>query len=151
MSIYTITIVIHTPYYIVITREDQALLSFLKIRVVVDGKLIYPLLTNKPVVIAVREDHPTVVVTDGFHFTKPIELVYSEPSYYNFKVGCAIGDMQLLAGSFLLVFFYLMGFFTDWLLLKILSFAPIIFFIFLYYFNRKEFIQMHLLSWIFMN
>jgi hypothetical protein len=130
-----------TPYYIVITRENQALLSFLKITVIVDGKLIYPLLTNQPVVIPVSEDHPKVVVTDGFHFTKPIELAYSEPSYYNFKVGCAIDDQQLLAGAFLLVFFYLMGFFTDWLLLKILSFAPVIYFLFLYYFKRKKFIQ----------
>jgi hypothetical protein len=130
-----------TPYYIIITRENQALLSFFKITVIVDGKLIYPLLTNQPVVIPVSEDRPKVVVTDGFHFTKPIELVYNEPSYYNFKVRCVIGDLQLLGGGFLVVFFYLAGFFTDWILLKILSSAPIIYFLFLYYFKRKKFIQ----------
>jgi hypothetical protein len=54
------------PYHIVITRKNQVLLSFLKIRVVVNGKDIYPLLNNRPVVITVQENHPKIVVTDGF-------------------------------------------------------------------------------------
>ncbi len=100
------------------------------------------MLNDKPVVIPVH-DHPKVVVTDGFHFTKPIELAYSEPSYYQFMVECAIDDMQLLAGFFLVIFFYLTGFFTNWMVLKVISFAPILYFVFLYYFKRKEFIQVH--------
>jgi len=117
------------------------MLSFLKIRVVVDSTEIYPLLNDQPVVIPVNDDHPKVVVTDGFHFTKPLELIYNEPSYYNFQIACAINDLQLLGGFFLLIFFYLFGFLTDFFLLKVVSFAPIVYFLFLYYINRKEFIR----------
>ena len=117
------------------------MLSFLKITVVVDNKEIYPLLNDQPVVISVNDDHPKIVITDGFHFTKPLELAYCEPSYYNFEIVCAIDDLQLLGGFFLLIFFYLFGFLTGFFLLKLVSFAPIIYFLFLYYINRKKFIR----------
>jgi hypothetical protein len=117
------------------------LLSFLKVRIVVNNKDIYPLLSNKPVIIPVEENYPKIVATDGFHFTKPLELVYQEPSYYKFRVDCAIDDLQLLGGSFLLVMLYLLGFFTGIFLIKLLSFAPIVWFLFLYYINRRDFIR----------
>ncbi|MBS1920342.1 MAG: hypothetical protein JST17_08820 [Bacteroidetes bacterium] len=66
----------HGPYHIVISRKNQVLLSFLKIRVVVNGNMIYPLIKNQPLVISVKENHPKIVITDGFHHTKPLELVY---------------------------------------------------------------------------
>ena len=117
------------------------MLSFLKIRVIVDGNKIFPLLNDKPVIIPVEEDHPKIVITDGFHFTKPLELVFREPSYYNFKVVCAIDDLQLLGGFFILALLYLFGFFTSLFILKLISFAPILYFLLLYYINRKEFIR----------
>jgi len=129
------------PYHIVITRKNQVLLSFLKIRVVVNGKDIYPLPDSRPVMITVEENNPKVVVTDGFHFTKPMELVYHHLNTYYFKVICVIDDLQLLAGSFFLIFLYLLGTYTDIFILKICSFLPIIYFLFFYYINRKEFIQ----------
>lgn len=107
----------------------------------VNGKAIYPLLNNKPVVIALSDDQPEIVITDGFHITKPLELTFKEPSYYNFKVVCAINDLQLLGGFFLLALFYLVGFYTGIFFLKLLSFTPILYFLFLYYINRKEFIK----------
>ena len=117
------------------------LLSFLKIRVIVNDKEIYPLLTNEPVVIEVKDDATKIVITDGFHFTHPIKLGFKRPSYYNFKVVCAINDLQLLTGSLLLVALYLLGFFTGIFILKLISFLPIVWFLSLYYFNRKEFIK----------
>ena len=129
------------PYYIVITRKNQVLLSFLKIRVVVNGKDIYPLTNDKPVVITVQENHPKIVVTDGFHFTKPLELVYHHLNTYYFKVDCAIGDFQLLAGFFFLALLYLTGFYSDIFIVKLLSFLPLMYMLFLYYINRKEFLQ----------
>jgi hypothetical protein len=109
---------------------------------VVNGKAIYPLLNSKPVVIALSDDHPEIVVTDGFHITRPLELSFREPSYYNFKVVCAISDLQLLGGFFLLALFYLSGFYTGILLLKLLSFLPVLLFLILYYLNRKDFIRL---------
>jgi hypothetical protein len=125
----------------VIRRTNQVLLSFLKIRVIVNNTDIYPLQNDQPVVIPVDINYPRIVVTDGFHFTKPLELVYEEPSYYRFDVSCAINDLQLLAGGFFLVLFYLLGFLTGFFILKLISFVPIVLFLFFYYINRKEFIR----------
>jgi hypothetical protein len=56
------------------------------VQVIVDNKQIYPLYNDQPVLIEVPDNHTKIVVSDGFHFTKPIELNYSQPSFYYFKV-----------------------------------------------------------------
>jgi hypothetical protein len=66
-----------------------------------------------------------VVVTDGYHFTKPLELVCHHLHVYYFKIVCAIDDTQLLAGCCVLVLFYLMGFVTGIFILRLLSLFPI--------------------------
>jgi len=109
--------------------------------VIVNNKDIYPLTNEDPVVIEVYDKHPRIVVTDGFHFTKPIDLNYTQPSYYHFKVVCSIDDMQLFGNVFVLVVFYLLGFFTGSFVLKLLSFLPILYLLFAYYIDRKSFIQ----------
>jgi hypothetical protein len=117
------------------------LLSFLKIRVVINGKEIYPLSHSDPVMITVTENNPKVVVTDGYHFTKPMELVYHHLNTYYFKVICVIDDVQLIAGILLLIVLYLIGFYTGAFILKLVSFAPIVYFLFFYYINRKDFLE----------
>jgi len=118
------------------------MLRFLNTRVIVNNKEIYPLLNTEPVVIPVEKDHPEIVVTDGFHFTKPLELVYDQPGYFNFELTCIVDDLKLLGGSFLLVILYLLGLFTGFLVLKLLSFLPVFFFLVFYYFNKKNFLQL---------
>ena len=113
----------------------------LNIRVIVNNKEIYPLLTEDPVIIEVHDNHPKIVVTDGFHYTKPIDLDYKQPSYYHFKVVCSIDDFQLLGNVFVLIVFYLLGFYTGSFALKLLSFLPIFYLLFAYYIDRKSFIQ----------
>ena len=117
------------------------LLSFLKIRAVINGTEIYPLASNRPVTITVDANNPKVVITDGYHFTKPVELVYHHLNTYYFKVICVIDDVQLIAGSMLLAVLYLLGFYTGVFVIKLFSFAPLIYFLFFYYINRKDFIQ----------
>ena len=108
---------------------------------IVNNKEIYPLTNEDPVVIEVYDKHPRIVVTDGFHFTKPIDLNYTQPSYYHFKVVCSIDDMQLLGNVFVLIVFYLLGFFTGSFVLKLLSFLPIFYLLFAYYIDRRSFLQ----------
>ena len=132
---------IPTSYYIVITRKKQILLSFLNIRVIINGTEIYPVKQGQRVIIPLESNNPKVVVTDGYHFTKPLELVYHHLHTYYFKIVCAIDDTQLLAGCCVLVLFYLMGFVTGIFFLKLVSLFPVLYFLFLYYINRKEFIQ----------
>ena len=128
-------------YYIIIARKNQVLLSFLNIRVIVNNKEIYPLLTTQPVIIPVEKDQLSIVITDGFHFTRPLRLTYDQPGYFNFEVTCIVEDLQLPGGSLLLVICFLLALFTGFLVLKILSFLPIIWFLFFYYVNRKDFLQ----------
>jgi hypothetical protein len=108
---------------------------------VVNGKDIYPLADSRPVMITVMQNNPKLVVTDGYHFTKPIELVYHHLHTYYFKVICVIDDIQLLAGALLLIILYLLGFLTGLFILKLVSFLPVVYFLFFYYINRKDFIQ----------
>jgi hypothetical protein len=117
------------------------LLSFLKIRVVVNDKEIYPLISEEPVIIALDKDFPRIVITDGFHFTPPVKLEYKQPGYFNFKIGCILNDIQLSIAGILLIILYLLGFSTGFFFIKILSFAPLLLVIFFYYFNRKKFLQ----------
>jgi hypothetical protein len=114
----------------------------LNVRVIVNNKEIYPLPNEDPVIIEVFDKHSKIVVTDGFHFTKPIDLTYKQPSYYHFKVVCSIDDLQLLGNVFVLIVFYLLGFFTGSFVLKLLSFLPIFYLLFAYYIDRKSFIQL---------
>lgn len=118
------------------------LLSFLKIKAVVNGREIYPLSNTKPVVIPVQANHPRIVITDGYHITTPLKLIYKELPVYCFKVTCAISDRQLLAGFLVLALFYLSGFYTGLLVLKVFSFLPLIYLLTFYYLNRKEFIRL---------
>jgi hypothetical protein len=129
------------PYNIVITRKNQLLLNFLRVRVVVNGNEIYPLSVKRPVMITVMQNNPKLVVTDGYHITKPVELIYHHLDTYYFKVICAIDNMQLLAGSFLLALLYMIGLYSDILVIKAASFLPVLYFLFFYYVNRKDFLQ----------
>ena len=124
-----------------ITRKSQFLINFLNIRVIVDGKDIYNLVPDKPAIISVPRKKTQLVVTDGFHITKPLEFSYHRPHTYHLKVVCAIDNNMLITGVVLLVLFSLVGFFSDIFLLQILSFVPIFYFLFLYYVKRKEFIR----------
>ena len=117
------------------------LLSFLNIRAVINGREIYPLPVNRPIMITVMQNNPKVVITDGYHVAKPVELVYHHLHTYYFKVICVIDNMQLLAGFMLLVVLFLIGFFTGIFAIKAASFLPVFYFLFFYYVNRKEFLQ----------
>jgi hypothetical protein len=125
----------------VVLQKNQFLLRFLKLRIVVNGSFIYSLVKNKPIVIDMPTNPARVVVTDGFHITKPIDLAYSPKHTYFFKIVCAIEDDQLLVGLIIIILVYAMGATSGMIFLQVLSMAPILYFLFLYYINRKEFIQ----------
>ena len=93
-------------------------------------------------VIPVQANNPRIVITDGYHITKPLKLIYKDIHTYCFKVVCAISDQQLLGGAVVLAGLYLSGFYTGLLVLKVLSFLPVIYLLMFYYLNRKEFIRL---------
>jgi hypothetical protein len=109
---------------------------------VVNGNYIYALNKNKPVIIDIPTNPARVVVTDGYHITKPLELLFtpSRNNYY-FKVVCAIENDQLLVGFIIILLLFTMGATSGIIILKIMSMGPLVYFLFLYYIKRKEFIQ----------
>lgn len=123
-------------------RKNQVLLSFLKVRAIVNGKEIYPLTDSKPVGIPVQVNNPRLVITDGYHISRPLKLVYKDLNTYCFYVVCAVSDGQLLGGFIGLAGMYLSGFFTGLLILKILSFLPLVYLLLFYYLNRKNFFRL---------
>ena len=114
---------------------------FLKLRLIVNGTYIYALVKNKPIIVSMPTNPSKIVVTDGFHITKPLEVTYSPRHTYYFQIVCGIQNDQLLVGAIIGALVYAMGATSGMVLLQILSAAPIIYFLFLYYINRKEFIQ----------
>lgn len=118
------------------------MLGFLKVKVVVNDKEIYPLKANEPVLVPIFSDHPRIVLTDGYHITPPLRLTYKQPGYFNFDVVCAIDDLQLYAGLLVMSVLYLLGFITGFLFMKLLSFTPLIVLLFYYYARRKNFLQL---------
>ncbi|MBA2499350.1 MAG: hypothetical protein H0V30_06450 [Chitinophagaceae bacterium] len=86
-------------------------------------------------------NNPKIVATDGYHITQPLELVFHHIHRYHFKIVCVIGDSQLAAGIVMMSLLFFVGLISGYLVVKMLSFLPIFYFLFLYYINRKEFIQ----------
>jgi len=100
------------------------------------------LLTTKPVVIPIHENNPRVVISDGYHITRPLKLVYNDLHTYCFKVSCAIEDWQLYVGFAVLTILYLSGYITGILIFKVFSFLPLVYLLMFYYLNRKDFIRL---------
>lgn len=123
-------------------RKNQLLLSFLKIRAVVNGRQIYPLPDSRPVLIGVEENNPRIVITDGYHITKPLKLVYRDVHTYCFQVACAVSDKELAIGFALLAILYLGGLYSGLLILKVFSFLPLVYLLMFYYLNRRDFLKL---------
>ncbi len=109
---------------------------------IVDGMTIYPLERGKPIQVPLKAARPRIVITDGYHYTKPQELALQHIYIYYFKVACVIEDEHLLFGTILLALFYTAGLTSDLLLLKAMSFLPLLYFLYVYYKNRNTFLQL---------
>jgi hypothetical protein len=117
------------------------LLSLFNIKVIINGQNIYALTHNDKLIITLNENNPKVVVTDGYHYTKPLELVYHHIHTYYFRVVCIIDNPQLAVGVAMIIICYLLGIATGFFIVKLFSFFPILYFLFIYYINRKDFLQ----------
>lgn len=102
---------------------------------------IFPLPIGERVIIPIQNNNPKIVLTDGYHYTKPLELVYHHYKVYHFKVVCVVDDFQLVAGFAIMIIFYILGLLTGFIFIQFLSLAPILYFLFFYYVNRNDFLQ----------
>ncbi|MDQ6608810.1 MAG: hypothetical protein M3Y85_03215 [Bacteroidota bacterium] len=117
------------------------MLRFLKLRLIVNGMHIYSLMQNRPIVVNLQTAPSKLVVTDGFHITAPVQVTYSPKRTYHFTIACIVEDDVLVGGSVFMLILFCMGFSSGFIILQLLSFAPIFYLLFLYYIKRKEFIQ----------
>jgi hypothetical protein len=122
------------------------LLNFFKVRAIINGSSIYLLEKNRSVIVDVHSARSTIVVTNGYHYTKPFQVANQQQRVCHFTVVCAIDDDRLLAGTILTCLFFLIGLTSGIVLIKLLSFVPTIYFLYLYYINKKEFIQIKIAS-----
>jgi hypothetical protein len=99
------------------------------------------LVKNKPVVVSIPTIPSQIVVTDGFHITRPLELNHSYARPHYFKIVCGIENDHLLVGSIIMGLIYMMGMTSGLIFLQLLSIVPVFYFLFLYYIKRREFIQ----------
>ncbi|MEJ7912180.1 MAG: hypothetical protein WKF70_03425 [Chitinophagaceae bacterium] len=96
---------------------------------------------NKPVVIGTSENRSTLVITDGFHYSHTLEIHHQHRETYFLTVGCSIDDDRLLAGAILTLLFFLTGLTSGIVFIRLLSFLPTLYFVYTYYFNRRNFIK----------
>lgn len=117
------------------------MLRFLRLRVVVNGMQIFPLEKSKPIVVPLKINRAQIVISDGFHYTHPINVVCPKSGIYKLHVYCTMEDEQLIIGLLLLILFYSAGITSDILLIKLLSFAPLLTFLYLYYIKRRDYLK----------
>ena len=106
-----------------------------------NGTIIYPIEKNKVVVVPLTTNYSKIVVTDGYHFTKPLEVAYQHMNIYYFRVTCAIEDDQVIIGFIILALLYAAGMTSQLMILVLMSFIPLLYFLFLYYINKDAFLQ----------
>jgi hypothetical protein len=124
----------------VVVQKNHLMLYFLKLRLVVNGMHIYNLRRNKPVLITIPTNPSRIVVTDGFHITRPLTLKHQQRTGY-FNISCAIDNDGLVGGLLFMLMFFAMGATSGVIVLQLFSMLPVGYILFLYYIRRKEFIQ----------
>src|SRR3982750_4262825 len=117
------------------------ILSLFKIKVIINGTNIYAITSDEKLEISLHENNPRIVVTDGYHYTRPLELVFHQVHTYYFRIVCIIDNHQLAVAIAMIIICYLLGFATGFFIIKLFSFFPIVYFLFFYYVNRKDFLQ----------
>lgn len=99
---------------------------------------------DQNVIIPAHSSHSKIVATDGYHYTKPIDIDHRNKRVRIIKIGCAIDDNLLITGGVILVLFYLVGITSGIVFLTLLSVVPIFYFLYLYYIKKREFIKLEI-------
>ena len=93
-------------------------------------------------VISIPANYPHIVVTNGFHYTKPVQINYHQNRIFYVAITCAVDNDRLLAGGIVTLLFFLTGLTSGLIFLRFLSFLPVFYFLYAYYINRRSFIQL---------
>jgi hypothetical protein len=130
------------PYYIIFKLKKQLVLKWLPVRVVVNNQLILALPKDEPVILPLTEEHPALVLTDGFHVSSTQQLHFNGPGYFSFEVVTPLTDWRLFKGGVVMCWLFVSALLTGYLFFQIASVVPIVVALLLYYFNRKNFLRL---------
>ena len=118
------------------------MLRYSTVRLIVNEDQIIELPRNKPMLVRVQENHPSVVLTDGFHFTAPKSFNFEGPGYFNLDVSNRLSDENLIKGAVVAAFMYTMSLASGMLGFFILSIIPFLRGIWIFYFDKKKFLRL---------
>ncbi|MFN8243433.1 MAG: hypothetical protein U0X40_05205 [Ferruginibacter sp.] len=126
-------------------RHSHWLLRLLKLHVVVNDKEIYECREKEPVIIPCREDSIKLVVTNGFHSSRVLQL-RRQPGMRFFEVEGFIDNVQLLTGIAIMLFFGMIYIFTGLHFFLFFANIPLLVMLYLLYVRRRHFILIHQLK-----
>jgi hypothetical protein len=118
-------------------------LRLLKLRVIVNEHDIYELREREPLVILCKDGEVVnIIVTNGFHFSRKIKMRYNTANHF-FEVESFIDNIQLLTAAVLTLIFFGVYIFSGVKLFMLFANLPLLIMLFIFYWKRKEFIQVH--------
>lgn len=112
----------------------------LKLRAVIDGSHIVELVYGQPAVIECKLKSTTVVITNGFHYSRTLELNTEPAAVYIYQVDCQIDNIRMFTGIFISLML-----FSIYILIGLAGFMiaanlPILYMLYVFYGGRKDFI-----------
>lgn len=111
-------------------------------RVVLNGTTLYQLEPGKTLVIPLERNDARLVITDGFHISRPAKLHFTDADMAFFHVGCSLPDRVLVAGALVSVLFFALGGVTAQLVFKVFGALPPVYAILSFFLDRQGFIRL---------
>lgn len=121
-------------------RKRRFIMRLLPVRVVVNDRDIYPLKEKQPVAITVSSNPVKIMVTNGFHYSKPVLLNTYMQDKYALQADCLLDDLRLGYGFFLMLLLFGMYWITSMRIFQIAANLPILYMLYLVYFRKKDFL-----------
>lgn len=127
-----------------ILRERQLLMRVLKLWVVIDNSSVYDLIEEKPLII--ESDKPiTIVAKNGYHTSRLLHVKQPHQSPVFIEVGCTADNGRLWGGILLSIFAIILFISTGFFIFLLLANAPLLYLIYLFFFQPKKFITISFL------
>lgn len=121
-----------------IVRKKRLLLRLLPLRMVVNGSDIYSLREKQPLIISTRHCPAQLVVSNGFHFSPPVQLDTLQQDKYALEVDCQIDDIRILSTVFVTILLFGFYWITGMRGMQVAANIPLLYLLWLFYFRRKQ-------------
>lgn len=121
-------------------RQKHILLRVLKLRAIVNSNKIIELPEMVPVIIASNTPTTKLVIGNGFHFSKELEVASIPGNNFFYEINCIIDDIRLFYLIFLSLLFFLIFIITNLMVFMVIANLPVLYLCYVFYFLRKNFV-----------